>query len=378
MTSTSGSARPAPAQRLERRSTEQLRADERRLEALLPVGVQTVSSPELATRARRYLAARDALERRRAAVGDRPFFLPAAERAVLAAKSDVASAAAKLREAAAASHRLLALGNLCGLAMIGACIAAVFAGASPLSLPVGVGIMSSAGGPIGALIGGWRGRVAARQAHAEAVAGWCAALERAGVETMGELWAARVRHDAWRTQCRELEAAADAEAVARQRWVEVAGEDLDPAAVGALAAALRQLRSIKLELLQDALRRLAADRRALIDLRPAVVELHDGASPAPAASPQPAAALRAARRRSPNHPAVAGMELGRLRLVPDEGAAEDLGTSPAEAPFVEASGETSAQTGDEAGTETRDDGGSLVLDLLERVKDKGLHLWVKG
>lgn len=382
MTSSSGSARPAAGQRLERRSAEHLRADEHRLGALLPAGVQAVHPPELAARARRYLAARDSLERRRAAVGERPFFLPAAEGAVLAAKSDVATASAGRREAAAASHRLLALGNLCGLAMIGACIAAVLAGASPLSVPVGVGIMSSAGGPIGALIGGWRGRIAARQVHAEAVAEWCAALERAGVETMGELWAAHVRHDAWRMQCRELEAAADAEAVARQHWVEVAGEDLDPAAIGALAAALRQLRSIRLGLLEHALHELAASRQALIDLRTAEAELREGDERAPTSPPHAPVVPATARRRSGNHPAVTGVDLRRLRVVPDGEANEDLANPPIDGSAVEAGvnegAETRDEMGDEAGAEARDDGGSRVLDLLERVKDKGLHLWVKS
>lgn len=367
-----------------RRALDDVLADERRLEALLPSSLLAVPERELRASARRVLVARGAVARRRARLGDKPHFDAGAERAVMAARADAEATRAGLRQAGDASHRLLAAGNLAGLAMIGASVAAVVAGMSPLATPVAVGIMAAGGGPIGGLVGGWRGRVAAQRAHADAVAAWSEALRRADAETMGDLAAARARFDTWRRHHQELEVALDEEAEANQAWVALAGDHIDPASIGALCAVLRQLRSVKLERLQHAL----ADR--LSSQAPAAPAIDLRAEPAderPVAAASPVAVFarprgggggsgdgprsRRARRRSANHPAIAGVALRDAR----DGHVEPIVPSIAAATADRASEDDSSAGPESAAGLAPGDGGSLVLDLLERVRDKGLHLW---
>lgn len=374
-------------------SLDELVADEARLRSLLPATVLGFPEAELRLRARRLREARIALARRQAAVGPRPELQLAAEQAVHAARDAASIADDGVRAARTAAHQLLLLGNVIGVVMIVACVFAMTAGVSPLSTTLGVVLMASAGGPIGAVIGGVRGIQAAQRRRAEARAVWTAALERAGVETMGDLAAARLRHDDWRERCQAAQVAADREQHAAEAWLEAVGPGIDPSAVGPLAAVLRQLRAINVELLRRRIGGLAVARSGLEirEVPVAVVESHaspeadSGGADAEAGRPAEVDAARLLEvisggvattaqdrlprrprnrrpRRSAAHPSIAGVAMRDAMGAP--------GVAPGPA-AARPTPRTDATTIERDGAEPA----SRVLDLLERVRGKGLHLW---
>ncbi|MGI8791876.1 MAG: hypothetical protein ACR2H3_01640 [Acidimicrobiales bacterium] len=240
-----------PGARLRPRS--ELLDDVKRLEGLLPPGMFGISEVELRRRSSDLVRARTVIASRRDVLGSRPSFDPSTEGAVLEAREAAADADKSVRRSMDGCHRLLATGNAAGVAIIGLTTVAVMRGVNPISAPVVTAMLAAAGGPVGAVVAGWKSVAAARAARCARLDAWTTALERVGVTTMGDLAATRIRFEHWRRSHRELDAAIEAETIVRQHWEDLVGEGVDPVAVNALAAALRQLRLARLGLLGHAL-----------------------------------------------------------------------------------------------------------------------------
>jgi hypothetical protein len=204
----------------------------------------------LRTIAERARQAEVTLARWEARVGEKPILDPAADAEVLAAVEEVQAARAGQNHALQERHRLLATGNGCGLLGLGvAAVQVLTMGSSPMALPVAAAVAVA---PIGPVVGAWiaaqRCSLAARRLLV-ARGRWTAALEAAGVGTMGELAARRIAVAAWERCSAEADAVVEAARPHQRAWYRLAGPGVAPTEVEDVLDRIEALRQAQLRLL---------------------------------------------------------------------------------------------------------------------------------
>jgi hypothetical protein len=208
-----------------------------------------------------------AVARWQARVGERPELSTDADAAVVTAVDDVKAARIDHDAALFERHKVLAIGNVMGLSALAAAAGLVALGVPPMDLPVGVAVVSAAGGPLAAAwLATQRCSLASRNLGT-ARRRWASALDATGAGTMGELAARRVAVAAWERRCREAAAAADAARPHQRAWYRVAGPGVSPLDVDDVLSRIELLRRAQLRLFA-ALLEARVERSAMAVLAP--------------------------------------------------------------------------------------------------------------
>lgn len=208
-----------------------------------------------------------AAARRRERVGERPALDEGVSAEVVAAESAYRAARAGHAVSLRERHRLLAYGNAAGLLSIAAGVGAARFGLSVTSLPVAAAMLGAAAGPsLAALVGASRCSATSGCA-ADARGRWAAALESAGLHTMGAFAARRLAVEAWERRCHEAEATEQAARSQLWAWHLLAGPGVPPDDVEVVLARVAALRRAQLRLLAALLAELP-NRPASVDREP--------------------------------------------------------------------------------------------------------------
>ncbi|HEX7168883.1 MAG TPA: hypothetical protein VF230_18035 [Acidimicrobiales bacterium] len=308
------------------------RAEVERLRAGLPDSLLAARPDELRRLARRALETDLAARRRRAKVGEPPAVDEHAVDVAVAAHAAVRAARAGMTVATAEGMRLLAIGNVWGVAAIGTGAVLLRSGLEPMSTPVYLAVVGAAAGPLATAALGLSRRSFAAMRVAAATASWAEAVAGAGATTMGELGARRIAARAWQRRRDEADAATAAAREARAAWHRVVGPKRHPRDAPALLARLAALRAAQLDLF----RALVAER-----MRPR-------AAPAPAVD---VVDIDGAMREPSRLPVLWAKEQPLVALAPAVAASAESDTPPAD---------------------------SWLGDALTRLRGRGLRLWTKG
>lgn len=220
-----------------------------RLQTGLPRALLAAPADVVRALAERALHADAVVSRRRALMGERPALDDFAEAAVTEAAADYERACAASSEARSRAHVLLAQGNVVALGCLGVAGSLHLSGLHPMATPVVAFVVGAAGAPLAAVAVALRGRARATAAVIGARGRWGAALEAAGVPTMGALAARRLAVSAWEQRQREVEVAEQAAARQRRAWQRLAGPGVPPEEVEVLLERLVALRWAQLRLL---------------------------------------------------------------------------------------------------------------------------------
>ncbi len=200
----------------------------------------------IAARAARAQATADRWQER---VGERPALSPDALDAVVSAKERCEARRAAREQCLDQCAALLTRGSGLALAALAAAGGLVFAGSSPMGLPVAVAVAAA---PIAPVVAAWmsarRASAATRDGHA-ARQEWAAALEATGLPTMGALAARQLAVAAWERRQREAAAAIEGARPHLRAWQRLAGPGVPPSDVDDLVARLELLRHAQLRLL---------------------------------------------------------------------------------------------------------------------------------
>jgi hypothetical protein len=220
-----------------------------RLQTGLPRALLAAPADVVRALAERALHADAVVGRRRALMGERPALDDLAEAAVTEAAAAYEQACAASSEARSRAHLLLAQGNVVALGCLGVAGSLHLSGLHPMATPVVAFVVGAAGAPLAAVAVSMRRRARATAVVTGARGAWGAALEAAGVPTMGALAARRLAVSAWEQRQREVEVAEQAAARQRRAWQRLAGPGVPPGEVEVLLERLVALRRAQLRLL---------------------------------------------------------------------------------------------------------------------------------
>lgn len=209
------------------------------------------STPEfLAGVAQRALDATSVAARRSALLGDRPALDGAAVAEIDACVGDFRLAVQQLARARRDRHRLIACGNTVGVAALASAAVMLASGVDLMALPVAAAVFGAAGGPLSAAFLAANESSAAVREVDRRRARWAAALDRAGLVSMGQLAATRLAVAGWERRAQEAEIA-EASAKSHVRaWQRLAGPGVAPSEAAAVIDRLSELRAAQLELLR--------------------------------------------------------------------------------------------------------------------------------
>lgn len=196
---------------------------------------------EISTAAQRLIAARHAASVRRSKLPDCDFDA-AADAAVTSAYEDVTTARQESEAAALRRDWLLTAGNASGGGLFVLAALSLVRGTNPMSPAIagllGGATIAVAAGLISAFIITRRARIVL----ATALGIWHDAMDGAGVATMGEIHARRLRHQGCARATMEHEAAEEVAANAEKEWRRLVGRSWQPEDVAALLRYLAELR----------------------------------------------------------------------------------------------------------------------------------------
>jgi len=225
------------------------RAEVERLGAGLSRALLAASPEAVGSLAARAAEAGAAAARRRARVGERPALDPDANAAVVVAVAEYRGACAARLTNEVERNRVLAVGNAAGVAGLAVAGVLSMAGVPVMAIPVAVAIVGAAVGPATACVIALNRTSLAVRRVLVARADWSAALDRAGLPTMGALQARRVAVAGWERGVAEAEAAEQAAIPHLRAWHRMAGPGVPPGDAEALVDQVARLRSAQLHLL---------------------------------------------------------------------------------------------------------------------------------